>query len=770
MRVAGIWFVAVMLLASLLIGCSHNLLNRGQQYELAGNNASALLTYQEALAKTSERDGRARAQILMRIGECLYRMDRLPESFNSFRKAADLDPTNTLAHLRLGELLLMAGSPEGAREQAMLVLATMPRDEGALSLLGSALVASDNPTMAKAVYEQVLQSDPKQVKIAVALADLYNRENKTEKAREILQHAAQAQPGSALPWLATARLEEQEGNGPQAEAAYRRAVSVENTPETNYRLAQFLQRAARITEAEQALRRVDAQRSQYPVALPDFQLLSGHPGEAMEQYRVALQASALTPPRRHFWQREVFSSQPSSSKNQATLAARLIEAEISAATQHVGKQRTNSLAEIRKRLDDFHSVLDQATISILHAELALADNNLALAQIFAKSATDLAPESSAAHYVSGLVESSLGNPETAAREWQASLDNDSHYMPAQLALAEAALENDKGDEADEYARAVVRDDPGNFHALIVFARALLLEGKPSLAAIMAHRAAALDPSSPEPPVLMGEIAYKLNRIPEALLAFERAVAAHPDSEEAIDGLLRVYRRGTVSYSALEKMESIAEAPPTSGTLLEITGRLYAERGWYSEAIRALNKAIQADPSRTTAARVLARLQLATGDYAQASKVASKVTPHESLLSAYHADSGGNWRQAIAGYERAVREGDQTGVAANNLAWLYAEHNAHLDRALSLAESAVKISSDDPSILDTLGYVYMQRREYTLAVKVFETAVRLSEMKNSPAAQEAASRIRKHLSDAYFRSGQNTAAAQIAQNRRPITLK
>jgi tetratricopeptide (TPR) repeat protein len=250
-----------------------------------------------------------------------------------------------------------------------------------------------------------------------------------------------------------------------------------------------------------------------------------------------------------------------------------------------------------------------------------------------------------------------------------------------------------------------------------------------------------------------------------MLAYERAVAVHPESEDAMQGLLAVYHRGAVSYSALQKMEKVAQQPPVSATLLEIAGRLYADHGWYSEAIRSLMEAVNAEPNRATAVRELARLQLATGDFAHASKLAAATSgAQEPLLHAYQADSSGDWQQAVKEYERAVIEGDQTGVAANNLAWLYAEHNAQLDRALSLAEAAVKLSPNDPSVLDTLGFVHLQRREYSSAVEVLETAARLSAATNSSANRDAAEQIRKHLSDAYFRAGQTSAATQVSQNR------
>ena len=69
----------------------------------------------------------------------------------------------------------------------------------------------------------------------------------------------------------------------EAVESYRRAVATEDTPDTNLRLAQFLQRTARVAEAEQVLRRVDAQRPAQPTALPDFELIAGKPDTALRR-------------------------------------------------------------------------------------------------------------------------------------------------------------------------------------------------------------------------------------------------------------------------------------------------------------------------------------------------------------------------------------------------------------------------------------------------------------------------------------------------------
>jgi tetratricopeptide (TPR) repeat protein len=136
-----------------------------------------------------------------------------------------------------------------------------------------------------------------------------------------------------------------------------------------------------------------------------------------------------------------------------------------------------------------------------------------------------------------------------------------------------------------------------------------------------------------------------------------------------------------------------------------------------------------------------------------------------LLNAYREQTAGDWKKAVAIYERALREGDQSGVAANNVAWLYAEHDAELDRALSLAETAAHASPNDPAVLDTLGFVHLHRREYSDAVKLLQAAARISEeMGVAPQRAELNQQIRKHLSEAYLCSGQTAEAMKLAQIR------
>ena len=63
-------------------------------------------------------------------------------------------------------------------------------------------------------------------------------------------------------------------------------------------------------------------------------------------------------------------------------------------------------------------------------------------------------------------------------------------------------------------------------------------------------------------------------------------------------------------------------------------------------------------------------------------------------------------KAIMHYERLLRNGAESAMVLNNLAWLH-HVNSRNDKALEYAERAVKIEGDNPDYLDTLGMIYLR---------------------------------------------------------------
>ncbi len=755
------------LVGAFLVGCSTSPQQhyaRGQKLERAGKLTAALHAYEKALPHIAAQDRHLQSDVLFRMGECLFRLDRVSDAYNAFQRAADVDNSNLMAQLRLGELFLANGALDKATEQARLVLAAAKDNTEGWALLGAAAAASDDLAVAQDAFTRVLEAEPTRLSVALALADIYNRADRAGDARAVLKRAIAAVPANSMPLLALGRLEEQEGNSDAAEEAYRKAVAAENTPETNLRLAQFLERAARIPEAELVLRRVDAQRPSLPTALPDFEVISGRAPNALDRYLAALQTSA--PDKKSSAKRPLNTTITDPAQERAALAARLIEADLQAATDPSRAENQAATTRARAHLDEYRKDMDPATIGILSAELALAESDLPLAAIYAAGAANLAPQSAAAHYVLGVAKYRTGDSGMARSEWAAALDADSHFIPARLALTADALANSDPAGAESYVVPAVQDEPANLRALNLFARALVAQRRYAPAVVIAHRALAVDSSAAEPHLVLGEIALQQRSLGEALIQFEQAVLLEPHSRDAMEGLTRVYRQGSFSRAMLLGMEKVAAADPPSATLMEITGRLFDDHGWYQDAERCLAKALKLDPQRSTAARALAQTFVAKGQYVAAADSAAQAGGDSAaLVEAFRAEQRNDTTTAIRSYERAVRAGERSGTAANNLAWIYAQQGSNLERALALAETAQTMNPASPAVLDTLGVVHLRRREYSQAIKALETANRLAKAQPDVAnRQPLRAEIKQHLSEAYLRSGQPDAAAALVAEK------
>jgi tetratricopeptide (TPR) repeat protein len=186
--------------------------------------------------------------------------------------------------------------------------------------------------------------------------------------------------------------------------------------------------------------------------------------------------------------------------------------------------------------------------------------------------------------------------------------------------------------------------------------------------------------------------------------------------------------------------------------MEIAGRLYARQGRYARAQHCLQQALAIDPQRRSAALVLAQIFAAREDWDAATRTAAQTGGEAAaLFSAQKAQQKNDVAEAIAQYETALRRGDPDGVAANNLAWLYAQQGARLNRALALAEKARTLTPADPAVLDTVGVVHLRRREYTDAITVLQTAAALAGQA-SPNQPKLTTEIRKHLAEACLRAG------------------
>jgi tetratricopeptide (TPR) repeat protein len=707
------------------------------ELQKAGKPADALDIYEKLVVRTKSHS--AQSELYVRIGECEWSLDRQSDSLNAFMKAAELDPSNTSADLHLAQLFLAGGAPDRALAFSEIALAHDPNDLDAMAAGAGAEAFLGNLPEATKRFEEVLRRDQGRAEAAVTLSQIYASGGNVAQAHTVLLAAAVKAPNSPPIQLALAHFDEEQGRSAEAEAAYRKAVSLQDDSDTNLRLAQFLERSARIPEAEAVLRKVDAMRPAKPYSLADFQLVSGKGSDAS----------------RHYLDLLLQHENNGKDESAVTLAARAIEAKVALASQQDGQQRDQTLLQAKSALSTHRSELGNTMTMVLAAEISLVQGDASTAEALSRAATEANNDSQSAHYVLGLALSRLGKNAEAVAEWQTVLDSDPNFVPARLSLAELSFSQGDLSGAEQFVIPVVRQEPANLAALDLFARVLIAEKEFASANSIAMRYEAIDKASPESHLLLGESALAQHRLAYSLIEFEQAVLLDPGSSVAMDGMVRVYRMGNITRSMLQHMERVASARPESAPLMELAGRLYAEHGWNNDAFRCFRAALEIQPSRTSAAIQLAALENQSGDVEAAANSAAGVSRTNSLLMAgLRANDVRNIPAAIRSYEEALERGDDSGVAANNLAWIYAEQGANLDRALELAQEASAANPASAAVTDTLGFVLLRRHEYSMAVAAFKQADRLMRSQNSNDAELAAS-IHEHLTEASRSSGQNT---------------
>lgn len=91
------------------------------------------------------------------------------------------------------------------------------------------------------------------------------------------------------------------------------------------------------------------------------------------------------------------------------------------------------------------------------------------------------------------------------------------------------------------------------------------------------------------------------------------------------------------------------------------------------------------------------------------------------------DQRKNHDAAAENYRKALEKDPNAVIAANNLAWLYAETGkGNLDEAVRLAQGVVQKHPNMAGFIDTLGWVYYKKNLHSAAVEQLRKAVALNE--------------------------------------------
>ncbi len=326
---------------------------------------------------------------------------------------------------------------------------------------------------------------------------------------------------------------------------------------------------------------------------------------------------------------------------------------------------------------------------------------------------------------------------------------------AKVALGQLELMQGRPDASVALAGEALATEPGNGDAHLLYVRGLLTKGELDRAEVDLKQLMTRFPDSAAVHTQMGMLLGRKNRFPAARTEFERALQIQPDNGEALAGLTVLDLAAKDYAGARARIDARIAANPTAA-LLTLAARTYAADGDLVGTERLLRKAIDLDGDYVTAYGALGQLYLAQGKLASARaefEALAERSPHPGTaltMVGIIQQVEGDVEGARDRFERVLRIDPEAAVAANNLAWLYAEHGGNLDVALHLAQTAQKRLPGIAQVNHTLGYIYYKKDLVSLAIRTFKLSAESDP--GNPLYQY-------HLGLAYAKAGETTNARQ-----------
>lgn len=285
---------------------------------------------------------------------------------------------------------------------------------------------------------------------------------------------------------------------------------------------------------------------------------------------------------------------------------------------------------------------------------------------------------------------SLDHLRNAEENFRKSIEIEPKFLAPRMNLARMYLSMRKLDMSVKEYEAMAKIQPDNVSIHTELARAYMYSNSLDKAMVEAQKAVKLSPDSPVTRNTLGEIYAISGKLDKAVDEFQEAVKIEPTYAVGYKNIGRVYIIKGMPDKAIEEYKKALSHRPNYGEARSGLGDAYIAKGMYTEAAMEYDNAV-------------------------------KILPVSALFSV---------------------------PAYNNLAYIYAEKQQNLDKALLYAQRAKQLVLTNSDVSDTLGWIYYKKGDYDKAIANLEDAVKISP--ENPT-------MRYHLGLAYHKKGDKSKA-------------
>ena len=656
-------------------------------------------------------------------------LQRFQEAFDELHRAVELDKDNLDARVMLGNYYLAGANPslESQAEAEKLVREILQKDPNHIEghiLNGSVLFAQNQRDKAFAELNRAIELDPKRVKSYLSLAKFYLVTKDSAKAEETYKRAISLNDNSALAHTEYGKFLVQSNRQAEAEAELRKAVQVEpNERNSKFVLASFYLVTKQLDKAEaayKALAELDNEKPESRAVLADYYSAVNRLDDAAQIYQ------------------DVIAKSPGYLEGRYRLGEILL-------MRGDFKEAMVQVDELLKR--DGHD--RQALLLRARAKSQIGESgDLKAAIEDLKEVLKQEPNSRPGLYFMAQATFSLGQFEQA-RAFAGDLErNFPDYLPAKLMQVQFSLATGDtkstirlaSDLIDRLGKATPDRETSPQMLAGIGSRAYIARGSARIQAgdivgarqdfMAAHDAA---PSDPDAYVNLAAVALLERKPDEATAFYENALAIDPVNFSALSGLMELLTRQKQGEKAHARIDQALSTNPNNASLHFLKAQIYGLEQNQQGAESELRKTLEIDPNYTAAysarGALFANMRQEDRAIAEYKKIV-EIRPDNAtayVLIGMLEDARKNYDAAVENYRKALEQDQNSAIAANNLAWLYAEQGkGNLDEGVRLAQGAVQRNPGVAGFADTLGWVYYKKGLYANAVDQLQKAVSLDE--------------------------------------------
>lgn len=335
-------------------------------------------------------------------------------------------------------------------------------------------------------------------------------------------------------------------------------------------------------------------------------------------------------------------------------------------------------------------------------------------------------------------------------------------LAGMLGMAQIAERRGQTDQALVWVQKASRENPKIIAPVAILANYHIKVGQFSQADEIIAKAEKLQPNHPDLLKLQAKSLFAQGKVPGASEAINELIKLQPDimtnylhlakiyssiknNEKVRDTLLRAKkispnalavnvglvqietRLGNLD-NALKVIDEQKKLPKSRAVAYALEGDIFAQQKQYQKAETAYKKGMAINDVASFSAK-LAMVRKQAGNHAGAkSVIANWILKHPKNVKGQIAMAHVYMQidlqmEAIALYEDINQSAPNNPIVLNNLAWLYNELND--PRALKIAEQAYLLATTSSGIVDTYGWLLIQKGELSRGIDILREAVTLS---------------------------------------------